>query len=129
MRRDMNEANGIDKCDPIDCATCDSDCGGINLSDRIIELPMEDGEKVSSLVVLRYAIEERRYAAVMPLKDNPEGDIYIFRVVRDGRDLENIENEKEYEEAAYAFGVEMEKAQEERLKKDAEEAAKGTDPE
>lgn len=122
---DENIGNQIDKCAPEDCANCDSDCGGINLSEKIIELPMEDGSKVKSLVVLRFTVEEKRYAAVMPLENNPKGDIYLFRVIRDGRDLENIESESEYEQASIAFGVEMAKAQEERLLKEAEEVAKG----
>lgn len=122
---DENVGNKIDKCDPSDCATCDSDCGGIDLSEKIIDLPLEDGSKRPCLVVLKYAINETRYAAVMPLADNPEGDIYLFRVIRQGRELENIENEEEYEQATIAFGVEMEKAQEERILKEAEEVAKG----
>lgn len=122
---DSGMGNRIDKCDPQDCATCDSDCGGIDLSERIIDLPMDNGTKTPCLVVLKYGIDDRRYAAVMPLANNPEGDIYLYRIIRQGRELENIEDEAEYEAASIAFGVEMEKAQEERLRKEAEEAAKG----
>lgn len=107
-----NEMKKIDKCDPVDCSTCNADCGSrINLDDKVIKITTDEGEEISCLILLKYVMEGRDYIAVMPLKDNPEGDIYLFRMIRDRTELENIEDEEEYQRAAETFGIEMEKAQ------------------
>ena len=111
----MMNAGSIDKCDPVDCSTCGAACGSqINLDDRVIELTTDEGDKYKALVVLRYKMENKAYIAVMPLLNNPEADIYLYKVVRDGKDLDNIEDEDEYAKAAEAFGIAMEKAQAEK---------------
>ena len=106
--------NQIEKCAPEDCSTCSSDCGSrINLDDRIIEITTDDDEKIKCLIMLKYQMEYQKktgdYIAVMPLKNNPEADIFLFRMVNNRKDLENIEDEDEYAMAAEAFGMEMDR--------------------
>lgn len=122
-----NEMNKIDKCDPQDCSTCGADCSSrINLEDRVIQITTDDGEKISCLIMLKYVMGTKDYVAVMPLKDNPEGDIYLFRMINNRTELENIEDEDEYQKAAETFGIEMEKEQQRRReekKKENQQAA------
>lgn len=107
-----NEMNKIDKCNPADCSTCGADCSTrINLEDRVIQITTDEGNQISCLIILKYVMGTKDYVAVMPLKENPEGDIYLFRMVNNRTELENIEDEEEYQKAAETFGIEMEKAQ------------------
>lgn len=107
-----NEAAKIQPCDSADCSTCGADCSSrINLDDKIIRITTDEGEEISCLILLKYVMGTKDYIAVMPLKDNPDGDIYLFRMVNGRTELENIEDQEEYEKAAETFGIEMEKAQ------------------
>ena len=109
-------STGIDACAPEDCSSCTADCSSrVNLKTNVIELTTDEGEVIRCQVLLNYEMEGRRYLAVMPLADNPDGDIYLFRVAEGETGLENIEDEEEHSRAAHAFGIAMEKAQKERL--------------
>ena len=109
-------STGIDACAPEDCSSCTADCSSrVNMKANVIELTTDEGEVIRCQVLLNYEMEGRRYLAVMPLADNPDGDIYLFRVAEGEIGLENIEDEEEHSRAAHAFGVAMEKAQKERL--------------
>ena len=108
-------STGIDACAPEDCSSCTADCSSrVDLKANVIELTTDEGEVIRCQVLLNYEMEGRRYLAVMPLADNPDGDIYLFRVAEGETGLENIEDE-EHSRAAHAFGIAMEKAQKERL--------------
>ena len=108
----LEERSQIDTCAPEDCSSCNADCGSrMNLNERIVQITTDEGTRMNCLIMLKYVMEGRDYIAVMPLKDNPEGDIYLFRMVKDGTGLANIEDEDEYQRAARTFGIEMEKAQ------------------
>lgn len=110
-----NEMDKIDKCDPADCSACGADCSSrINLDDKIIKITTDEGEEINCLIMLKYVMGVKEYIAVMPLKDNPEGDIYLFRMVNNRTELENIEDEEEYQKAVETFGIEMEKAQQQK---------------
>ena len=112
------EGAKLDNCAPEDCSTCGEDCGSrIDLNERVIEITTDDGDKMRCLVMLKYGIGTKSYVAVMPLKDNPDGDIYLFRTIKNKTELQNIDDEDEYEQAAEAFGIEMEKAQKELAQK------------
>ena len=109
-------STGIDACAPEDCSSCTADCRSrVDLKANVIELTTDEGEVIRCQVLLNYEMEGRRYLAVMPLADNPDGDIYLFRVAEGETGLENIEDEEEHSQAAHAFGIAMEKAQKERL--------------
>lgn len=109
-------STGIDACAPEDCSSCTADCSSrVNLKANVIEFTTDEGEVIRCQVLLNYEMEGRRYLAVMPLADNPDGDIYLFRVAEGETGLENIEDEEEHSRAAHAFGIAMEKAQKERL--------------
>lgn len=107
---------GLDTCAPEDCNSCTADCASrVDLKANVIELNTDEGEVIRCQVLLNYEMEGRRYLAVMPLADNPDGDIYLFRVAEGESGLENIEDEEEHERAAHAFGIAMENAQKERM--------------
>ena len=110
---DMNKKRqDIEACAPEDCSSCNADCGSrIDLNERIIQITTDEGTTMNCLIMLKYVMEGKDYIAVMPLKDNPEGDIYLFRMVENKTKLANIEDPDEYDRAAYTFGIEMEKAQ------------------
>ena len=111
-----SNSTGIDACAPEDCSSCTADCSSrVDLKANVIELTTDEGEVIRCQVLLNYEMEGRRYLAVMPLADNPDGDIYLFRVAEGETGLENIEDEEEHSRAAHAFGIAMEKAQKERL--------------
>lgn len=64
-----------------DCSSCTADCSSrVDLKANVIELTTDEGEVIRCQVLLNYEMEGRRYLAVMPLADNPDGDIYLFRV-------------------------------------------------
>lgn len=110
-------STGIDACAPEDCSSCTADCSSrVDLKANVIELTTDEGEVIRCQVLLNYEMEGRRYLAVMPLADNPDGDIYLFRVAEGETGLENIEDEEEHSRAARAFGIAMEKAQKARVK-------------
>lgn len=74
-------STGIDACAPEDCSSCTADCSSrVDLKANVIELTTDEGEVIRCQVLLNYEMEGRRYLAVMPLADNPDGDIYLFRV-------------------------------------------------
>lgn len=107
---------GIESCQPEDCSSCSADCSSrMDLNADVIELTTDEGEKIRCQILLNYGMENHRYMAVMPLEDNPDGDIYLFRVSEDATSLANIEDPEEHERAAKAFGIAMEKAQKEKL--------------
>ena len=98
-------STGIDACAPEDCSSCTADCSSrVDLKTNVIELTTDEGEVIRCQVLLNYEMEGRRYLAVMPLADNPDGDIYLFRVAEGETGLENIEDEEEHSRAAHAFG-------------------------
>lgn len=102
--------NPLESCAPEDCASCSADCGSKpSLDQKVIKVTTDEGETVYCQVMLKYPLEGRFYIAVMPLKDNPDGDIWLFRMINNGRDLDNIEDPEEYSRAARAFGIAMEK--------------------
>lgn len=107
---------GLESCAPEDCSSCTADCSSrMDLNANVLELTTDEGEKIRCQILLNYEMEGRKYMAVMPLEDNPDGDIYLFRVTESETGLENIEDPGEHERAAKAFGIAMEKAQKERL--------------
>lgn len=101
--------NPLETCAPEDCASCSSNCGSRqDLEKKVIKITTDAGETVYCRVMLKYPMEGRDYIALMPLGDNPDGDIWLFRLLNDGKDMDNIEDREEYSRAAQAFGLAME---------------------
>lgn len=100
---------GLDTCAPEDCSSCTADCSSrMDLKADVLELTTDEGEQIRCQILLNYEMEGRRYLALMPLDNNPEGDIYLFRVAANESGLENIEDPDEHERAAKTFGIRME---------------------
>ncbi len=112
----MNEAElRTDSCAPSDCADCQAECGSrIGESYRMVNITTDEGITIPCQVLLTYEMEEREYLAIMPVEDNSQGDIYLFRLVNNGTEMANIEDEEEYARAAKAFGIAMEAAMKKR---------------
>ena len=107
---DNAKRDGIESCAPEDCASCSADCGSkLDLTKPYIVVTTDEGQKIGCKVMLKYQMDDRDYIAVMPVLDNPDGDIYLFRIVDGGTNLDNIEDETEYADAARTFGIEMDK--------------------
>lgn len=108
----MSVNEKITSCAPEDCSTCSADCGSrLDLSQRFIDLTTDSGESIRCIILIKYVMEEKDYIAVMPIRNNPDKDVYLFRLVKDGSGLENIDDEDEYDRAAEVFGREMAKAE------------------
>ncbi len=75
------------------------------LETEVVTLTLDDNEEVECSIITTYEIEDKEYIVLLPLDENGEnedGDVWIYRFVRDttgGNDHEiiNIEDDDEYE--------------------------------
>ena len=81
------------------------------LETEVVTLTLDDNEEVECSIITTYEIEDKEYIVLLPLDENGEnedGDVWIYRFVRDttgGNDHEiiNIEDDDEYEIAVDKF--------------------------
>lgn len=81
------------------------------LETQVVTLTLDDNEEVECAIVTTYKIEDTEYIVLLPLDENGEnedGDVWIYRFVRDttgGNDHEilNIDDDDEYEIAVDKF--------------------------
>lgn len=81
------------------------------LETEVVTLTLDDNEEVECSIITTYEIEDKEYIVLLPLNENGEnedGDVWIYRFVRDttgGNDHEiiNIEDDDEYEIAVDKF--------------------------
>ena len=81
------------------------------LETEVVTLTLDDNEEVECSIITTYEIEDKEYIVLLPLDENGEnedGDVWIYRFVRDttgGNDHEiiNIEDDDEYEIAIDKF--------------------------
>lgn len=81
------------------------------LETQVVTLTLDDNEEVECAIVTTYEIEDKEYIVLLPLDENGEnedGDVWIYRFVRDttgGNDHEilNIDDDDEYEIAIDKF--------------------------
>lgn len=81
------------------------------LETQVVTLTLDDNEEVECAIVTTYEIEDKEYIVLLPLDENGEnedGDVWIYRFVRDttgGNDHEiiNIDDDDEYEIAVDKF--------------------------
>ena len=81
------------------------------LETEVVTLTLDDNKEVECSVITTYEIEDKEYIVLLPLDENGEnedGDVWIYRFVRDttgGNDHEiiNIEDDDEYEIAVDKF--------------------------
>ena len=81
------------------------------LETEVVTLTLDDNEEVECSIITTYEIEDKEYIVLLPLDENGEnedGDVWIYRFVRDttGRndhEIINIEDDDEYEIAVDKF--------------------------
>ena len=81
------------------------------LETEVVTLTLDDNEEVECSIITTYEIEDKEDIVLLPLDENGEnedGDVWIYRFVRDttgGNDHEiiNIEDDDEYEIAVDKF--------------------------
>ncbi len=81
------------------------------LETEVVTLTLDDNKEVECSIITTYEIEDKEYIVLLPLDENGEnedGDVWIYRFVRDttgGNDHEiiNIEDDDEYEIAVDKF--------------------------
>lgn len=81
------------------------------LETEVVTLTLDDNEEVECSIITTYEIEDKEYIVLLPLdenRENEDGDVWIYRFVRDttgGNDHEiiNIEDDDEYEIAVDKF--------------------------
>lgn len=81
------------------------------LETEVVTLTLDDNEEVECSIITTYEIEDKEYIVLLPLDENGEnedGDVWIYRFVRDttggnGHEIINIEDDDEYEIAVDKF--------------------------
>ena len=81
------------------------------LETQVVTITLDDDEEIECSIITTFEVNSKEYIVLLPLDENGEnedGDVWIYRFIRDttggnNHDLENIEDDDEYELAADAF--------------------------
>lgn len=81
------------------------------LTEGYVTLTLEDDEEVECSIITTYELDSREYVVLLPLDENGEnedGNVWIYRFIRDtsgqeNHEIECIEDDEEYEAAADRF--------------------------
>ena len=71
-----------------------------------VTLTLDDGTELDCAVVSIFPAGDKEYIALLPMTDDQDGEVYLYRFSVDEDDnptLENIEDDDEYEIVADAF--------------------------
>ena len=82
------------------------ECGLDHENDMIITLYLDNDEEVDCTVVNVFKVDGKQYIALLPVEENEDGEVLIYRYTEkeDGEAvIDNIEDDDEYEAAADAF--------------------------
>ncbi|MCB7303397.1 DUF1292 domain-containing protein [Bariatricus massiliensis] len=95
---------------------CDCGCNeehehGHILTEGVVTLTLDDDEEVDCAIITTYEVNSKEYIVLLPLDENgenEEGDVWIYRFMRDttggnNHGIDAIEDDDEYEAAADAF--------------------------
>ena len=80
--------------------------GELSMEVDMITLTMDDDTEVQCEVIGFFEVEENEYIALLPMDDEEEGEVYIYRYSEDEEGnpvLDNIESDEEFEKAGEAF--------------------------
>ena len=72
----------------------------------IITLTLDDDTEVECEVIGIFEAEGREYIALVPVEEDEESDLYIYRYLEDEEGnpvLDNIESDEEFEKVGEAF--------------------------
>ena len=81
------------------------------LETQVVTITLDDDEEIECSIITTFEVNSKEYIVLLPLDkngENEDGDVWIYRFIRDttggnNHDLENIEDDDEYELAADAF--------------------------
>ena len=78
----------------------------LNMEVEILTLTLDDDTTVECEVIGIFEAMDREYIALVPMDDEEESDLYIYRYSEDEEGnpvLDNIETDEEFEAAGEAF--------------------------
>jgi uncharacterized protein YrzB (UPF0473 family) len=108
-----------------DCCCCEDGCGcEHDHEEDIITLTLEDGSELECAVVAIFPVEDNDYIALLPLENEEEGDIFLYRYKEydDGTfELLSIQSDEEYDAVTQAFDEILDESEMEELFDDDEE--------
>lgn len=90
------------------CSCGCGDCGHNHEAEEemTVTLTLDDGTELDCAVVSIFPAGEHEYIALLPMKEEQEGEVFLYRFSMDedgNPSLENIEDDDEYEIVADAF--------------------------
>ena len=70
-----------------------------------ITLTLEDGTDLVCDVISVFPVNDKNYIALLPSNDDPDAEIFLYRFIENGEEieLENIEDDEEFEMVSDAF--------------------------
>ena len=70
-----------------------------------ITLTLEDGSDLVCDVISVFPVQDKNYIALLPSNDDPDAEIFLYRFIENGEEieLENIEDDEEFEMVSDAF--------------------------
>ena len=70
-----------------------------------ITLTLEDGTDLVCDVISVFPVQDKNYIALLPSNDDPDAEIFLYRFIENGEEieLENIEDDEEFEMVSDAF--------------------------
>ena len=70
-----------------------------------ITLTLEDGTDLVCDVISVFPVKDKNYIALLPSNDDPDAEIFLYRFIENGEEieLENIEDDEEFDMVSDAF--------------------------
>lgn len=70
-----------------------------------ITLTLEDGSDLVCDVISVFPVKDKNYIALLPSNDDPDAEIFLYRFIENGEEieLENIEDDEEFDMVSDAF--------------------------
>ena len=70
-----------------------------------ITLTLEDGSDLVCDVISVFPVQDKNYIALLPSNDDPDAEIFLYRFIENGDEieLENIEDDEEFDMVSDAF--------------------------
>ena len=82
--------------------------------DMFVTLDLDDGSSVECQILTIFEADGRDYIALLPLDENGDGEVFIYRYSEDAEgnpSLENIEDDDEYEVVSDRFDELLDEAE------------------
>ncbi len=101
---------------------CDCGCEHDHEEELRVTLTLDNDEVISCIVLTIFEAGDNEYIALLPEKDNDDGEVFLYRYFEnDGEPtLANIEDDDEYELVADAFDELLDSAEYDEIVEEAE---------